>query len=157
MAVSKGFRRVDLHHLSQWIVCRILNDHDKMKISLDHYNRSFRVMPDWSRRLAFDRAALCLFHPTEPSTKEAVRYFNDFSYSYDPSRPRSPNHSSDHVALFLNLARRLFEGEDYNTASIVMNFVKQRFPKEVGLLKSEASRNALEIENLQHLQALPLG
>lgn len=100
MAISKGFRSVDLQHLSHWIVSRILNDRDKMKISLDHYNRFFRAMLDWSRRLAFDRAALCLLHPTEPSSKEAVRYFNDFAYSYDPSCPRSLHHSSDHVALF---------------------------------------------------------
>lgn len=156
VAISKGFRPVDVHYLSQWIVRCILNGHDRIEISLDHYNRFLRALPDWSRRLAFDRAVLGLFHPALPSKKETIRYFNVFSSSYDPGRPLSAGHSRDHVALFLNLARSLFEERDYNTASTIIDFVKQQFPREVGL-GNEIPNNVLKTENLQHFQALALG
>jgi len=161
-AISRGFRPVDVANAMHMIIQNALAGRDELQMSPGYHMRLSLALPQCSVRPRFDAAVLGLFHPTNPTTKEAVVYFQNFCTEKGKSANRTQRHSRALVSLFLSLARRLFEEENFTLASTVLNVVKEDFPEELGLDPRDPkawprdARGKDEAESLHHLKGLSL-
>jgi hypothetical protein len=113
----------------------------------------FSLVPVLSKDSAYQLAHLSLFHPSEPKVDLALAFLRNLSLS------SSVRHIKDYsyINMSLETAKFLLDRERYEDAEWVMNFLRERYPKQLGIRqRGQLEQAKAEASSLQLLESLSL-
>lgn len=121
------------------------------------YDLFISTIPSFTHRHEQHLAHLSAHHPTNPSATAALNYLRKVEGRVH-MLPEKQSHWRD-ISIGLDTAKLLLEQKQYADAKWVMNFLQERYPKELGLrthTRQEFELAKAEADNLEFLQSLNL-
>ena len=116
----------------------------------------FSLVPILSKRPFCQLAHLSLYHPSKPNADPALAFLREGQYVDSSSSIRRSIHT-DTIHLSLDTARFLLEREQYDDAQWVMDFLRDKYSRELGIKEREQFEQAkAEASSLQLLERLSL-
>ena len=117
------------------------------------FDSFFSLIPILSKNPAYQLAYLSLLHPSHPSADLAFAFLQSLEPESSLTRVRDHNYAQ----LGLDTAKLLLENGRYEHADWVMEFLRERYGKQLGISKRDQLEQAkAEASSLQLLEGLSL-
>jgi hypothetical protein len=136
----------------KYLVHQVIKLHSERPVSSTSAFDSFFSLVPLLAKSNYQLAHLSLRHPSQPNAVPALAFLRDLS-----SSARRSATDMETIQMSLDAAKLLLETEQYTDAQWVMDFLRETYPNQLGIVQRESlEQTEAEASSLQLLDKLSL-